>query len=455
MTQYSQEIYQAQKKVYEDIVRYIELVRRCQTPEDYYSVQQELETKIDYVDEAAENAIQHGQDLGRDFYYRLGHQYRTVGDAIAWQVYAFQALPIFSLSRNQFPGYRTRNKRKGLDEEKARIKTLWETYGAFALHHDCTNCLRIGDLSVFYPDRLTLPEIEEVKFGGRKVSSHQKRRMRIASDLATNHYSTQDDVYDLIHRTHTSSTVEEIEQTNLGLLWQALLKAREGGLGFAANSYIAIDVIDLHRLNSKDFEQTRHMWNSTTNKMLFPDVWPIYCTDILSSNSWERMSRANLGVPYTVYPLPSDYVAAIVTGAIVVHYRLNTNAIKQALCDAGFEVECLLGEWRSLGQQPPRKARPPYFRIRRQDISITIGSLPIHQIWFEGVKLEDFISSLVSWFEEEILSKISTSGDVPFQRPLQMFATYTNTERVWASSRNFLMPIHFKTEEAEENTTAM
>ena len=149
MTQYSQVLYQAQRKAFEDIMLLIELVRRCWAPEDYYYVQQQLEDHIDCIDEAAENAKQQKAEQECKFYHRLGHQYRTVGDAIAWQVYAFQALPIYALGRNQFPGYRTRFKRKGLDEEKARIKTLWETYGAFALHHDCTNCLRIADLLLF------------------------------------------------------------------------------------------------------------------------------------------------------------------------------------------------------------------------------------------------------------------------------------------------------------------
>ena len=176
MTQHDQVLYQAQQKAFEDIMLLIELVRKCETPEDYYYVQLQLEEHIDRIDEAAEDAKRHKAEQERKFYHRLSHQYRTVGDAIAWQVYAFQALPIYALGRNQFPGYRTRSKRKGLDEEIARIKILWETDGAFALHHDCTNCLRIGDLSVFYPDRLNMPELVEVKVTGRDTPSHQKKK---------------------------------------------------------------------------------------------------------------------------------------------------------------------------------------------------------------------------------------------------------------------------------------
>lgn len=398
-----QEVY---RKAFKDIVILIEFIRRCRTPEEYYYLQQQLEEHIDRVDEAAEDAIQHKAGQERDFYHKLGHQYRTVGDALAWQVYAFQALPIYALGRNQFPGYRTRFKRKGLEEEKKQIIELWETHGAFALHHDCTNCLRIGDLSIFYPDQLNMPELHEVKVAGREATSHQKRRMRIATDLATKHHSIQDEQYDIMHRIHTLPKISTIEQTNLGLLWHALLQAREHGIGFAANTYLALTVMDPIRCTEHQFNQLQQEWVQTANKMLFPDIWPLHCTDELISDSWERIARPNIGVLYTIYPLSSDYVAAIVTGRVRIHYRLNTNAITQALCDAGLEAECLLGEWHRLGRQPPRKAKAAYFRVRRKGMPpIHLEDLPIHQMWFEGLRLEDFVASVVTYFDEQIWNK--------------------------------------------------
>lgn len=453
MTQHNQVLYQAQQKAFEDILLLIEIVRRCETPEDYYHVQQQLEEHIDRIDEAAEDAKRHKAEQERKFYHRLSHQYRTVGDAIAWQVYAFQALPIYALGRNQFPGYRTRAKRKGLDEEIARIKILWETEGAFALHHDCTNCLRIGDLSVFYPDQLNMPELVEVKVTGRDTPSHQKRRMKVASDLATNHYSIQDEIYDLLHQSRASEPIEEVEQTNLGLLWQALLQARERGIGFAANSYLAITVLDSLRRNMQHPEQPLQEWNETTNEMLSPDIWPCYCADELNKDSWEHMAHPNIGGPYTIYPLPSDYVTAIVTGAIRIHYRLNTGAITEVLGEAGFEAKCLLGEWRRLGQQPPRKAKPPYFLVQRDGISMPLESLPIHQMMFEGLRLKDFVETIVSSYDEKIWNKIPASETDPQRRPLHMVATFTNMERIWASSRNYLLPISYQTANTDEDNS--
>src|SRR5205807_2093522 len=143
-------------------------------------------------------------------------------------------------------------------------------------------------------------------------------------------------LYDLLHRSHASSPIKEIEQTNLRLLLQALLQAKEEGLGFAANTYLAVIVMDTRKLDTQGLEQTLQEWKVATNKILFPDIWPSLCSDELSKDSWERMAHPNIGVPYTVYPLPSYYVSAIVTGAIRIHYRLNTDAITDALSDAGF-----------------------------------------------------------------------------------------------------------------------
>lgn len=450
---YTQEMRKTQQKAFEDIILLIEYVRRCQSLEDYYNVQQILEEHIDRIDETAENAHQNKAEIENKFYHRLGHQYRTVGDALAWQLYAFQALPIYALGRNQFPGYRTRFKKSGLEKEREKIDTLWKDQQAFALHHDCTNCLRIGDLSIFYPDRLSLPEVYEVKVDGRETPSGQKKRMRMAEDLASRHFSAEHKDFDILHKLHTHQLLDKIEQTNLGLLWEALSQAKENHIGFSANSYIAVTALDLSRCKADQWREVYSQWNETTTKFLYPDSWPICCTDELFSNSIERMARPNVGVPYTIYPFGSDYAAALVTGMISVHYRLNTDAIACTLRDAGFEAECLLGKWRQSGEGLPRKSKPPYFRVRRGDVSMTLGDLPIHQMWFEGLRLEDFVTSLISYFDEQVWNVVTTTKHIIGKRTLQLFSTYTNMEHIWASSRSCVTPIVCKNEQTGEEFT--
>lgn len=50
--------------------------------------------------------------------------------------------------------------KEGLPHELRRIQEGWENDGHFALHHDLTNCLRIGDLTEFTENGMWLWEIK-------------------------------------------------------------------------------------------------------------------------------------------------------------------------------------------------------------------------------------------------------------------------------------------------------
>lgn len=120
-----------QIKAFENIETLIEEVRRCRIPLQYRTAQQHLGKYIEHADNTAEEASRHlkrieaqlrrlpynknvdrqsiqqnlEQDkeqaaLERELYRCLGHQYRSVGDAMAWQLYGFRELPIFSLGLN-------------------------------------------------------------------------------------------------------------------------------------------------------------------------------------------------------------------------------------------------------------------------------------------------------------------------------------------------------------------
>lgn len=54
----------------------------------------------------------------------------------------------------------------GLAYELGAVEELWTGHGHFALLHDLTNCLRIGDLSEFTSDGRVL--LAEVKKSGRR-----------------------------------------------------------------------------------------------------------------------------------------------------------------------------------------------------------------------------------------------------------------------------------------------
>ena len=115
--------------------------------------------------------------IEHDVCERLGRQYRCVGDALAWRVFGFQRKYILALSRNDPPGSMAR--KAGLATEQATVEQAWQD-GQFALMHDLTNCLRIGDITVFTDDG---PRIIEVKTDPRRRNAAQERRIE-AAELA-------------------------------------------------------------------------------------------------------------------------------------------------------------------------------------------------------------------------------------------------------------------------------
>ncbi|MGY5014680.1 hypothetical protein ACWCY6_42560 [Streptomyces sp. 900105755] len=108
---------------------------------------------------------------------RLSRQLRSVGDALAWRVFGFHRPFILALSRNDSPG--PMYGKAGLKAELERFEEVVSEKGSFALLHDLTNCLRIGDITVW--DGVNPPSTEEIKTNPNARRSIQHRRIDQAS----------------------------------------------------------------------------------------------------------------------------------------------------------------------------------------------------------------------------------------------------------------------------------
>ena len=115
---------------------------------------------------------------------RQFRQFRAIGDGLAWRVFHYDRTIIAALSSNMSPGPlvkrtgRLKDDATGLSSEIRQIDGIWRERKNFALHHDLTNCLRIGDLTeIEGPGRYGL---HEVKTNLRNRSRAQDERMRKA-----------------------------------------------------------------------------------------------------------------------------------------------------------------------------------------------------------------------------------------------------------------------------------
>jgi hypothetical protein len=98
---------------------------------------------------------------------RVARQYRCVGDALAWRVFGFQRQHIIALCQNESPGVMAG--KAGLAAERDRVERAYRDDGQFAILHDLTNCLRIGDITVFGNDG-SMETLEIKSASGRRSS---------------------------------------------------------------------------------------------------------------------------------------------------------------------------------------------------------------------------------------------------------------------------------------------
>ncbi|MFE0087693.1 hypothetical protein [Streptomyces sp. NPDC058991] len=113
---------------------------------------------------------------------RLACQLRSVGDALAWRAFGFHRPFILALCRNDSPG--PMYGKAGLQAELDRAERAFKEDGSFALLHDLTNCLRIGDITVW--DGVHPPRTEEIKTNPKNRSGAQIRRINQARAAVLN-----------------------------------------------------------------------------------------------------------------------------------------------------------------------------------------------------------------------------------------------------------------------------
>ena len=88
--------------------------------------------------------------LERDVCERIARQFRCVGDALAWRVFGFERRNIIALCQNAPPGVWAG--KAGAQAELDTVEQAYRQDGQFAILHDMTNCLNIGDVTIFRDD---------------------------------------------------------------------------------------------------------------------------------------------------------------------------------------------------------------------------------------------------------------------------------------------------------------
>jgi hypothetical protein len=272
-------------------------------------------------------------ELERDLCERIARQYRCVGDALAWRVFGFQRREIIARCQNASPGVMAG--KDGLEAELAEIEKA-RADGVFAIQHDLTNCLRIGDMTIF-PNDGTFETIE-VKTDAARRSAAQRRRILVAqaatreggpltgSDRRSRLYDL-----DVPYRNH------------LKVLADGVVKAAEDGYftaklpgdrvllvsdlyGYSQQGYGDDD--EWPALIERRYAAARRRAGLGTDR-----TWNIHATSL------DSVSRDPTRVPFAAYPLPPWACARIIGDLAAFHVETNAKALERSVRAAGIDAQ--------------------------------------------------------------------------------------------------------------------
>ncbi len=346
----------AQKALAELIMQ----LRACANVKDGYDFQQELLAHVLEV-ENDRNAfskavkrmrsgkppqpdapeLQSGLDPARPETWRLEHdvcervarQYRCVGDALAWRVFGFQRRHIIALCQNEPAGVMAG--KAGLAAELECVEQAWKEDSQFAILHDLTNCLRIGDVTVFGNDGSF--ETIEIKSDAERRRSAQRRRIKAAEEALRDGgplpgKDRKARLYDL----------DLPFKTHLDLLRTGTERAAKEGI-FAARvrGERALLVTDIYGCNTQgwtddEFGQQLGRQFSTARRRagLGTDrEWNV------SATSLDSVSRDPQRVPFAAYPLHPAACARLIGDLAVFTVETSGPALADSLFDAGLDAD--------------------------------------------------------------------------------------------------------------------
>jgi hypothetical protein len=165
--------------------------------------------------------VEWASTVQRDLHWLL----LDVGDAFVWRRLGFDRAAVTALGQGDRVAWLSGG--RGWDAEVAAVNELWNT-GTFAAINDATTCLRLGDLTCFFDDRV---EIREVKAGRVEAANHpQQIRLREAITLINERRAVVDGNRRAIVR------CSEPLETHLDQLPHILARARRDGRAVASAS---------------------------------------------------------------------------------------------------------------------------------------------------------------------------------------------------------------------------
>lgn len=268
----------------------------------------------------------------RDMCERVARQFRCVGDALAWRVFGFERRNIIALCQSDPPGVWAG--KAGAAAELDAVEQAYRQDGRFAILHDMTNCLRIGDVTIFGNDGSR--ETIEVKSNPRRSKSVQQRRIKAANDALENAAALPGKErrarlfdLDVQFRTH-------LDALDLG----TKRAAQEGVFAARVRGDRALLVADIYGCSAQgwtDAQFTERLDSKFSAARRRAGLGPREPSDV-HSTSLDSVSRDPQRVPFAAYPLHPMACARLIGDLAVFTVETSGPVLAQSLGSAGLDA---------------------------------------------------------------------------------------------------------------------
>ena len=268
--------------------------------------------------------------LERDVCDRALRQLRCVGDALAWKVFDHQRNYILVLSRNEPPGPMTG--KVGLTAERAFLTSTWREAGRFAILHDLTSCLRIGDATVFTREGAIL---EEIKTNERRRTAAQEQRRLTAAEALRSRAPMPGGAGQVLVK------IDLPYRTHLDILRDVLDLARQRGLQRAkvpgGRALVAANLFTAPKMWSEEgFVHEFRAELETAKRQA-----KIVSSDEITLGSIDQVGLSPVIPPWAIYPLSPEMCASLIADDAFFYVSMSSTEIIAALAECGISAQWL------------------------------------------------------------------------------------------------------------------
>ena len=255
------------------------------------------------------------------------HLLRILGDELVWRRLGANRGAVTVLGQGAPVAWLSSG--VGWTSELRAIHEIWAEDGVLAIAHDATTCMRLGDITCCYPDRV---EVREVKASGvADANSVQMRRLTEATELITAGRATFDGVPHAVLRAPCTYG------THLPMLASVLARAKRDGRAVARLSHAQLVVA--HDLRLPAAEELGPFDHDHAREAA---GWGAEDIIIHFGTSLRRMRDRHHNFPYlaplSLLPLPPEDVVDILLGSLDFMTWVNVSAVSRYLAGRGWEA---------------------------------------------------------------------------------------------------------------------